>query len=64
LRYRLKRNKELAYQHTYQDKLDGSAKAGSGGFVVCGPAIIRENNHRKAFAVRTIHEFGGVETLS
>jgi hypothetical protein len=41
--------------------LYGSAKASGGSFIVCGPAIVREIDYRKAIAVEGIHEFGGVE---
>jgi hypothetical protein len=42
--------------------LYGSTEAGGGSFVICGPAIVRDINHRKAFAIGGIHEFGGAGT--
>lgn len=46
---------EDSHAHTYQNQLHSSTEAGSGGFFLSRPPIVRKMNHRKTSVVKGSH---------
>lgn len=46
---------EESHALTYQNQLHGSTEAGSGGFFLSRPPIVRKMNHRKTSVVKGSH---------
>ena len=54
---------EDSHAHTYQNQLHSSTEAGSGGFFLSRPPIVRKMNHRKTSVVKGSHGFSVGEIL-